>query len=180
MALPCIVAVPARLESSRLPDKVMTDIGGKPMLQRVLERCGLATAPAAMLLCTDSPDLAASAASWGFDAILTSSACESGSERIALVADQLLVRGCSSESASTLIINVQGDQPLIDPAVINTMAAEFSRRSPTPEVLTPVYRPSSEKVQNPNVVKTLLAVDGRALYFSRSAVPHVRDIDPVH
>jgi 3-deoxy-manno-octulosonate cytidylyltransferase (CMP-KDO synthetase) len=180
MALPCIVAVPARLESSRLPDKVMTDIGGKPMLQRVLERCGLATAPAAMLLCTDSPDLAASAASWGFDAILTSSACESGSERIASVADQLLVRGCSSESASTLIINVQGDQPFLDPAVINAMAAEFSRRSPTPEVLTPVYRLSSEKVQNPNVVKTLLAVDGRALYFSRSAVPHVRDIDPVH
>ena len=96
------------------------------------------------------------------------------------MADQLLVRGCSSESASTLIINVQGDQPFLDPAVINAMAAEFSRRSPTPEVLTPVYRPSSEKVQNPNVVKTLLAVDGRALYFSRSAVPHVRDIDPVH
>jgi 3-deoxy-manno-octulosonate cytidylyltransferase (CMP-KDO synthetase) len=178
MALPCIVAVPARLESSRLPGKVMADIGGKPMLQRVLERCGLATAPAAVLLCTDSPDLAAAAASWGFDAILTSPACESGSERIASVAEQLLVRGGSSEPNRTLIVNVQGDQPFIDSAVIDAMAAEFNRRSPTPEVLTPVYRLSAEKVHNPNVVKTLLAADGRALYFSRSAVPHVRDIDP--
>ncbi len=162
MALPCIVAVPARLESSRLPNKVMANIGGKPMLQRVLERCGLATSPAAVLLCTDSPDLAASAASWGFDAILTSPACESGSERIASVADQLLVRGCGCiEPNRTLIINVQGDQPFIDPAVIDAMAAEFNRRIPTPEVLTPVYRLSAEKVHNPNVVKTLLAADGR-------------------
>lgn len=180
MALPCIVAVPARLESNRLPNKVMADIGGKPMLQRVLERCGLATAPAAVLLCTDSPDLASSASAWGFDAILTSSACESGSERIASVADQLLARGGSCKANSTLIINVQGDQPFIDPAVIDAMAAEFNRRSPTPEVLTPVYRLSCEKVHNPNVVKTLLAADGRALYFSRSALPHVRDIDPAH
>jgi len=180
MALPCIVAVPARLESSRLPGKVMADIGGKPMLQRVLERCSQATAPAAVLLCTDSPDLASSASAWGFDAILTSPACESGSERIASVADQLLSRGGSGEAHRTLIINVQGDQPFIDPAVIDAMAAEFNRRSPTPEVLTPVYRLSSEKVHNPNVVKTLLAADGRALYFSRSAVPHVRDIAPAH
>jgi 3-deoxy-manno-octulosonate cytidylyltransferase (CMP-KDO synthetase) len=180
MALPCIVTLPARLESSRLPDKVMADIDSKPMLQQVLECCGLATAPAAVLLCTDSPDLAATAASWGFDAILSSSACESGRERIASVADQLLVRSCSSESASALIINEQGDQPFIDPAVINAMAAEFSRRSPNPELLIPVYRLSSEKVQDPNVVKSLLAADGRALYFSRSAVPHVRDSDPVH
>ena len=167
MALPCIVAVPARLESSRLPDKVMTDIGGKPMLQRVLERCGLATAPAAMLLCTDRPDLAASAASWGFDAILTSSACESGIERIASVADQLLVRGCSSESASTLIINVQGDQPFIDPAVIDAMAAEFNRRSPIPEVLTPFTASVPRRYTTPTWSKILLAADGRALYFSR-------------
>jgi len=180
MPLPCIVAVPARLESSRLPGKVMADIGGKPMLQRVLERCSQATAPVAVFFCTDSPELTEAASSWGFDVILTSPACESGSDRIASVADQLLARGGSCEPNRTLIINVQGDQPFIDPAVIDAMAAEFNRRSPTPEVLTPVYRLSSEKVHNPNVVKTLIAADGRALYFSRSAVPHVRDIDPAH
>jgi 3-deoxy-manno-octulosonate cytidylyltransferase (CMP-KDO synthetase) len=102
MALPCIVAVPARLESSRLPGKVMADIGGKPMLQRVLERCGQAMASVAVLLCTDSSDLAAAASSWGFDAILTSSAFESGSERIASIADQLLAHGGSHEPTSSL------------------------------------------------------------------------------
>ncbi|MCP9942758.1 3-deoxy-manno-octulosonate cytidylyltransferase [Cyanobium sp. ATX 6E8] len=180
MSLPCVVAVPARLESSRLPGKVLADIGGKPMLQRVLEGCAAAQAPAAVVLCTDSQDLAERARQWGVEALLTSPACESGSERIASVAEQLVARAGGSDPARTLIINVQGDQPFIDPAVIDAMAAEFSRRSPTPEVLTPVYRMGAEKVHNPNVVKTLLAADGRALYFSRSALPHVRGVDPAH
>ena len=174
----CVVAVPARLESSRLPGKVLADVGGKPMLQRVLERCARASKPAAVVLCTDSQDLVDRAAAWGFAALLTSPSCESGSERISSVADQLVARGGGS-SENTLIINVQGDQPFIDPAVIDAMAAEFAHRTPTPEVLTPVYRMGADKVHNPNVVKTLLAADGRALYFSRSAIPHVRGVDPV-
>ncbi len=175
----CVVAVPARLESSRLPGKVLADIGGKAMLQRVLEGCAAAQAPAAVVLCTDSQDLLDRAASWGFEALLTSPSCESGSERIASVAEQLVARG-GGNPADTLIINVQGDQPFIDPAVIDAMAAEFASRTPTPEVLTPVYRMGANKVHNPNVVKTLLAADGRALYFSRSAIPHVRGVDPEH
>jgi len=178
MPLPSVVAVPARLESSRLHGKVLADIGGKPMLQRVLEGCGQATAPAAVVLCTDSQELAEGARQWGFEALLTSPACASGSERIASVAEQLVARAGSSDPARTLIINVQGDQPFIDPSVIDAMAAEFSRRQPTPEVLTPVYQMGAEKVHNPNVVKTLLAADGRSLYFSRSALPHVRGVDP--
>lgn len=180
MSSSCIVAVPARFDSSRLPGKVMADIGGKPMLQWVLERSAQANTPVAVLLCTDSPDLVAAASGWGYDSILTSPACQSGSERIASVADQLLLHCGKSDPTKTLIINVQGDQPFIDPVVIDAMATEFDRRSPTPEVLTPIYRLSAEKVHNPNVVKTLLAADGRALYFSRSAVPHVRDVDPAH
>ena len=173
-----VVAVPARLESSRLPNKVLADIGGKPMLQRVLEGCGRAQLPAAVVLCTDSTDLAVRAGQWGFEALLTSPSCESGSERIASVADQLVARS-GGTATTTLIINVQGDQPFIDAGVIDAMALEFAQRHPTPEVLTPVYRMGSvEKVHNPNVVKTLLAADGRALYFSRSAVPHVRGVDP--
>jgi 3-deoxy-manno-octulosonate cytidylyltransferase (CMP-KDO synthetase) len=172
-----VVAVPARLESSRLPGKVLADVGGKPMLQLVLEGCARASRPAAVVLCTDSPDLMDRAKAWGFDALLTSRSCESGSERIASVADQLVVRG-SGVATDTLIINVQGDQPFIDPEVIDAMAAEFNQRSPTPDVLTPVYRMGAEKVHNPNVVKTLLAADGRALYFSRSAIPHVRGVEP--
>jgi 3-deoxy-manno-octulosonate cytidylyltransferase (CMP-KDO synthetase) len=175
----CVVAVPARLESSRLPGKVLADIGGKPMLQRVLEGCAKATSPAAVVLCTDSPDLRDRASSWGFDALLTSPSCESGSERIASVADQLVARS-GGQPTNTLIINVQGDQPFVDPAVIDAMATEFADRSPAPEVLTPVYRMAAPNVHNPNVVKTLLAADGRALYFSRSAIPHVRGVDPAN
>jgi len=176
-SLASVVAVPARLQSSRLPNKVMADIGGLPMLQRVLLGCAKATIPRAVVLCTDSDQLADLSQAWGFEALLTSPSCDSGSERIASVAEALIeLAGGTAES--TLIINVQGDQPFIDAAVIDAMATEFNRRTPTPEVLTPVYRMGADKVHNPNVVKTLLAADGRALYFSRSAVPHVRGVDP--
>ena len=186
-----VVAVPARLESARLPGKVMADIGGQPMLRRVLDRCARAGTEA-VVLCTDSEELRRAAGTWGYPVLMTSAACTSGSERLASVVEELVelaggsaAQGLSGEGTeplerfrSTVIINVQGDQPFIDPAVITAMAAEFQGRNPAPEVLTPVYRMGEEKVHNPNVVKTLLAADGRALYFSRSAVPHVRDQHP--
>ncbi len=174
----CVVAVPARLESSRLPNKVMADIGGRPMLQRVLECCRGARSPAAVVLCTDSDRLRQAAEDWGFPVLMTSPACSSGSDRLASVVDQLVALAGGSDPAQTVIINVQGDQPFIDPDVIDAMAEEFEQRHPTPEVLTPVYLIGPEKVHNPNVVKTLLAADGRALYFSRSALPHVRGEEP--
>lgn len=185
-----VVAVPARLQSSRLPDKVLADIGGKPMLQRVLQQCAKATGPAAVVLCTDSDRLQAAAATWGFPVLMTSPDCSSGSERIASVADQLVALAWDEQAdcwdaitreqrlASTAVINVQGDQPFLDSAVVTAMVAEFSRRNPVPAVVTPVYRLQPDTIHNPAVVKTLLAHDGRALYFSRSAIPHVRDVDP--
>jgi len=182
-----VVAVPARLDSSRLPGKVMADIGGRPMLRRVLERCARARRPASVVLCTDSPELVEAAAAWGFPALLTSPQCASGSERLAEALPALLSRAAdpttaagptAAELTATVILNVQGDQPFIDPAVIDAMAAEFERRQPTPEVLTPIYRLAAEALHNPNVVKTLVSADGRALYFSRSALPHVRGVDP--
>ena len=185
-----VVAVPARLASSRLPDKVLADIGGKPMVQRVLERCSQADGLSAVVLCTDSERLRELASSWGFPVLMTSEACRSGSERIASVADQLVALAwdeCSEawtetqrleRLQATAVINVQGDQPFLDSAVVAQMVAEFARRQPVPAVVTPVYRLSADTIHNPAVVKTLLAHDGRALYFSRSAIPHVRDVDP--
>ena len=176
-----VVAVPARLQSSRLPNKVLADIGGKSMIQRVLERCREASDIDAVVLCTDSDQLQRLAESWGFPVLMTSADCSSGSERIASVADALMALAWvdqPADPARTAVINVQGDQPFIDPAVIDAMVAEFQQRKPLPEVVTPVYGLSEETVHNPNVVKTLLAHDGRALYFSRSAIPHVRDVDP--
>ena len=176
-----VVAVPARLQSSRLPNKVLADIGGKPMIQRVLERCREATAVQAVVLCTDSTELQEMAEGWGFPVLMTAASCSSGSERIASVAQELMALAWGESPAvaeQTAVINVQGDQPFIDPAVIEAMVAEFRRLDPVPAVVTPVYRLKPESVHNPNVVKTLLAHDGRALYFSRSAIPHVRDVDP--
>lgn len=172
-----VVAVPARMESSRLPGKVMADIGGRPMLRRVLERCARAHSPQAVVLCTDSEELMAAAAQWGFLVLATSPACSSGSERIASVVEAIV--GLAGAPANeTVILNVQGDQPFIDPQTIDAMAVEFEQRGPATEVLTPVYRMAADKIHNPNVVKTLASADGRALYFSRSAIPHVRDVDP--
>jgi 3-deoxy-manno-octulosonate cytidylyltransferase (CMP-KDO synthetase) len=73
---------------------------------------------------------------------------------------------------------LQGDQPFLDPAMIDALAAACIARQPTPAVLTPIYRLSAEQLHNPNVVKVVLAADGRGLYFSRSALPHGRDVDP--
>ena len=176
-----LVAVPARLQSSRLPNKVLADIGGKPMIQRVLERCRQAADVEAVVLCTDSPQLQELARGWGVPVLMTSDQCRSGSERIASVAEDLMRLVWADQAPvpeQTAIINVQGDQPFIDPAVITAMVREFQSRDPIPAVVTPVYGLQPDTVHNPNVVKTLLAHDGRALYFSRSAIPHVRDVDP--
>jgi 3-deoxy-manno-octulosonate cytidylyltransferase (CMP-KDO synthetase) len=185
-----VVAVPARLASSRLPDKVLADIGGKPMIRRVLERCAQAQGPAAVVLCTDSERLHDLAEGWGISVLMTAETCSSGSDRIASVADQLVALAWGEQTdswdaaqrqqrlVSTAVINVQGDQPFLDSAVVTQMVAEFGKRDPVPAVVTPVYRLSAATIHNPAVVKTLLAHDGRALYFSRSAVPHVRDVDP--
>jgi 3-deoxy-manno-octulosonate cytidylyltransferase (CMP-KDO synthetase) len=177
----CVVAVPARLQSSRLPNKVLADIGGKPMIQRVLERCRESTAVDTVVLCTDSQELQQRASAWGFPVLMTAESCSSGSDRIASVADALMTLAwgdITPAAEQTAVINVQGDQPFIDPQVIDAMAAEFRRLDPVPSVVTPVYGLKPETVHNPNVVKTLLSHDGRALYFSRSAIPHVRDVDP--
>ena len=176
-----VVAVPARLQSSRLPNKVLADIGGKPMIQRVLERCREARGVEAVVLCTDSDQLRSLAERLGFPVLMTAESCSSGSERIASIADDLMALGwgdATPVAEQTAVINVQGDQPFIDPTVIEAMVAEFRRRDPVPAVVTPVYSLKAETVHNPNVVKTLLAHDGRALYFSRSAIPHVRDVEP--
>ena len=176
-----VVAVPARLQSSRLPGKVLADIGGKSMIQRVLERSSQAAGVDAVVLCTDSDLVQQLALDWGFPVLMTSENCTSGSERIASVADALMDLAWGDQevdSERTAVINVQGDQPFLDPAVIEAMVAEFQRRDSPPEVVTPVYVLSPATVHNPNVVKTVLAHDSRALYFSRSAIPHVRDVDP--
>lgn len=173
-----VVAVPARLASARLPGKVMADIGGWPMLRHVLERCRQARGVAAVLACSDSEEVLEAARSWGFRALASAEHCSSGSARLASVVDQLVEAG-GAATERTLVINVQGDQPLLDPAIVEAMVGRAG--DPTDvwvPVITPVYPLQPEKIHDPNVVKVLRAGDGRAITFSRSALPHVRDVPP--
>ncbi len=175
-----VVAVPARLASSRLPGKVMADIAGRPMLRHVLERCSQARGVAALLACSDSTEVLTAIREWGFKALETSQGCRSGSARLASVIGELVAAG-GAATEQTLVINVQADQPLLDPLILEKMIAVAARTTaPTAwlPVVTPVYPLVPEKIHDPNVVKVLRAADGRAITFSRSALPHVRDLSP--
>lgn len=176
MSIHVVVAVPARYNSSRLEGKVLADIGGRPMLHHVLERCSKAKGIDAVLACTDSTEVEAAARGWGFDTILMQEECSSGSERLAFVVKDLVEAGGGGLDC-TLIINVQGDQPLLDPTIISELIERFVDLN-FPSVLTPVYPLKPEKIHDPNVVKVLRSAEGKAMTFSRSALPHVRDLPP--
>ena len=183
-----IIVVPARLDSSRLPKKVLADIKGKPMLTRVLEQCKKSLGPLEVILCTDSNDLYMLAKSIGIRALVTDKYCNSGSERIASVIKELMQiiwkENYSNSKKNdiffnrlqqTLIINVQGDQPFIDPKIITRMHDFFSRSKKIPEVVTPIYKLNKNDIHNESVVKTLVNSNNEAIYFSRSPLPFVRD-----
>ena len=181
-----LLVVPARLNSSRLPNKVLADIGGKPMLQRVLEQCKKAIDTSKIVLCTDSEKLSSLAKNLNINSILTSESCDSGTDRIASVIDKLIEISSNSFNnypyeniddlkKGTLIINVQGDQPFLDPKVIKEMCSFFYGASELPSVVTPIYKLQKESIHNPSVVKVLVNKNYEAVYFSRSALPHIRD-----
>ena len=182
----CVVAVPARLESKRLPNKVLKDIGGKSMIQRVLEQCSKAKSIDKIILCTDSLELKKAVEGLGYKVFLTEKDCESGTDRIASKtkdivsylweydsSDELFLQ---EELERTIIINVQGDQPFINPALIDETFKILKNKKNSSNVVTPIYKLPATDIHNPNIVKTLINNDGTVIYFSRSALPHVRDV----
>tara|TARA_B100001027_G_C16227681_1_gene312991 strand:+ start:223 stop:1029 length:807 start_codon:yes stop_codon:yes gene_type:complete len=186
-----VIAIPARLESKRLPNKAILDIEGKPMIQRVLERCQETSEEFSLVLCTDNEKLASVAKGININVLETSKECNSGTDRIASVINKLILIAWGEEKEKldlddksllekTFIINVQGDQPLINPEIIDRMIREFKKKNNEYKIITPVYKLSSENIHNPSVVKTLLTYDGRAIYFSRAAIPFIRDVSQDH
>jgi 3-deoxy-manno-octulosonate cytidylyltransferase (CMP-KDO synthetase) len=162
-----IVAIPARLKSTRFPRKVLADLNGRPMLWHVYQGVSQAQSISAVWVLTDSPEVLEIASSWGAKAMLTSEECPLGTDRIASVVDAL---------DADIIVNVQGDEPLIKGMVVDRLVATLQERGA--DVTTPVYSINSiEEVTNPNVVKVVRDREGRALYFSRSPIPHVRDAE---
>lgn len=163
-----LVVIPARLGSTRLPRKPLADIGGKPMVIHVAERAKMSFAQS-VVVATDSVEIQAICDEYRIDCLLTSADHPTGTDRIAEVSQLLDL------PANTLIVNVQGDEPLIPPQLINQVAQTLAD-SPACAIST-VAVPITEslEINNPNIVKVVLNRSGEALYFSRAAIPFVRD-----
>jgi len=160
------VIIPARLASTRLPNKPLADLGGKPMVVRVAERAR-ASGAQRIIVATDHADIAAACAAHGVEAVMTRADHPSGTDRIAEVARALNLPD------DEVVVNLQGDEPLIDPALLAACAARISRDVPMATCAHPLHDVAD--VFNPNVVKVVLDKAGRALYFSRASIPWARD-----
>jgi 3-deoxy-manno-octulosonate cytidylyltransferase (CMP-KDO synthetase) len=161
-----VVIIPARLASTRLPNKPLADLGGKPMVVRVAERAQQSGA-SRIIVATDHADIAAACAAHGVEACMTRPDHPSGTDRIAEVAHTLGL------APDVVVVNLQGDEPLIDPALLAACAARISADVP----MATCAHPLSDVADafNPNVVKVVLDKAGRALYFSRATIPWHRD-----
>ncbi len=169
------VLIPARLASTRLPNKPLADIGGAPMIVRVAQRAALSGAEQVVVAC-DSEAIMAACAAHGVKAVLTKADHPSGSDRLAEACDIL---GLQDDA---VIVNVQGDEPLIDPALIAQVARLlmiFKPNQPLTVMGTAAHAIDSVADQNnPNIVKVVLDAQYHALYFSRSLIPFNRDSHP--
>ena len=166
--LSATVVIPARLQSTRLPWKVLLDIHGHPMLWHVHRRAKQAKLASEVLIATDSEEIAEHVNSWGSRAIMTSPDCSCGTERIASMVDQL---------DSEIIVNVQGDEPLVDPELIDELIRRASLSDA--DMVTPVVKiTSADVLSSDTTVKVVVREDGTALYFSRSPIPFLRDVEP--
>ncbi len=160
------VIIPARLASTRLPNKPLADLGGKPMVVRVAERAALAGA-ARIIVATDHESIRAACEAHGVQACMTRADHPSGTDRIAEVARVLDL------APDDVVVNLQGDEPLIEPSLLAAAAARINAGVPMATCAHPLH--DAADAFNPNVVKVVLDKLGRALYFSRATIPWARD-----
>ena len=163
-----VALIPARRASTRLPGKVLADLAGKPMVVRVADKAR-ASGAARVVVATDDPEVLRAVESHGHEALMTRADHPSGTDRLAEAAASL---GLADQS---IVVNVQGDEPLISPALIGAVAAELEMRADCVMSTACHAIESAEEMFNPNIVKVVL--DGRdtALYFSRATIPWARD-----
>ncbi len=164
-----VIVIPARYASTRLPGKPLLRQTGKYLVQHVYERACQARKASAVVVATDDSRIAAAVRRFGGRVALTRRDHPSGTDRVAEVA-----RGLDAD----VVINLQGDEPLIDPASLDLLATLLACDSSADMATLAVPIPSAEAYHNPNCVKVVTDVAGRALYFSRSPVPFVRDGKP--
>lgn len=161
-----VAVIPARYGSTRFPGKPLAMVAGKPLIQRVWERAGQAGSISRVIVATDDNRIREAVEGFGGEAMMTRSDHPSGSDRLGEVAEAV---------QADVIVNVQGDEPLIDPAVIDRVVAPFSSND-APDIVTAATAITSDgEYRSPDVVKVVVDGSGYALYFSRSPVPHSID-----
>jgi 3-deoxy-manno-octulosonate cytidylyltransferase (CMP-KDO synthetase) len=158
--------IPARWEATRLPGKPLAPIAGRPMIQHVYEQARRAAALAEVLVATDDERIFAAVRSFGGEAVMTSPEHRSGTDRVAEAA---------ASRAADVVVNIQGDEPLIEPAAIDSLVAPFGA---DPELeMTTLATPirMTDEIEDPSAVKVVVDRRGFALYFSRCPIPYHRD-----
>lgn len=161
-----LCVIPARYSSTRLPGKPLAQIVGKPMIQHVYERAALAQRPGQVLVATDHPLVYEAVVNFGGQVIMTSADHPTGTDRLAEVAERF--------PEVDLIINVQGDEPLVPPEIIDELAAAFDG-NPELQMATLMTEMDESEYNTPGAVKVLTDLQGYALYFSRSLIPFPRN-----
>lgn len=161
------VIIPARMSSTRLPGKMLLDVVGLPLIVRVAKQA-LKSNAQQVIIATDHQDIYNVCQEYGLNVVMTDSNHQSGTDRIAEVVEKLKL------SPNEIIVNVQGDEPLIDPELINGLAKFIAEKQ---TAIATIAHPinSQEEIFNPNVVKTVLSHDNIAMYFSRAPIPYYRD-----
>jgi len=158
--------IPARWSSTRFPGKILVPLCGKPLIQWVWERASKAKSLSSLHIATDDERIALAVQRFGGEAIMTRPDHPSGTDRIAEAARFI---------KADALINVQGDEPLIDPALIDALASYMTGEGAWDMATAAVPITKQEDRHNPSVVKVVWDADGKALYFSRSLIPHIRD-----
>ena len=163
-----LAVIPARYASTRLPGKPLVSICGKPMIQHVYERVRLATRVNRVVVATDDNRILEAVRGFSGEAVMTRGDHRSGSERVAEVATQI---------SADIYVNVQGDEPLIEPAAVDSLVEAMAADEDPPVQLGTLCVPilSAADIMDPNIVKVVLDFQGDALYFSRAPIPWVRD-----
>jgi 3-deoxy-manno-octulosonate cytidylyltransferase (CMP-KDO synthetase) len=160
-----VVVIPARYASTRLPGKPLLKAFGKTLIEHVWSRARLATRAAQVIVATDDERIAETVRGFGGEARMTSSQARTGSDRIAELLPHL---------DAEILVNVQGDEPDTDPALIDQLIQALQAESELAVATAGADYPADEDLSNPNRVKVVTDLSGRALYFSRAAIPHTK------
>ena len=168
MAADFTVVIPARMRSTRLPGKMLADVGGRPLVAWVAQRARESGARQ-VVVATDHEDIAKAVRDAGFEACMTAATHETGTDRLAEAARIL---GLADDA---IVVNVQGDEPLIDPALVRTVAATLAAHAEASIATAAHPLDQARAFFDPNVVKVAVDANGLALYFSRAPIPYARD-----